>query len=1386
MEKSFTARKRVRKYFGRLASAVEMPNLIEVQKTSHEQFLQRETDSNNRTDSGLQAVFKSVFPIKDFSERGTLEFVKYEFELPKYDVEECQQRGMTYAAPLKVTLRLVVWDIDEETQSRSIRDVKEQDVFMGDMPLMTDNGTFVINGTERVIVSQMHRSPGVFFDHDKGKTHSSGKFLFTARIIPYRGSWLDFEFDAKDLVFVRIDRRRKLPVTTLLIALDNEETEKLRLQRASAGKTVAPNEATGMTPEDILDYFYKKITFIRVKKKGWKTGFVGDRFRGVKLVIDLINAKTNRVAAKAGTKMTPRVIRNLEQKGLKEQLVTTEYLIGSYMAVDLINPKTGEIYIEAGGEITEETMEVLDNAKINEIVTLAIDHVNVGPYIRNTLAVDKNTNREEALIDIYRVMRPGEPPTLETAETLFGSLFFNSDRYDLSAVGRVKMNSRLGFETEDSVRVLRKVDILEVVRTMVELKDGRGEIDDIDHLGNRRVRSVGELMENQYRIGLLRMERAIRERMSSVDIDTVMPHDLINAKPAAAAVREFFGSSQLSQFMDQTNPLSEITHKRRLSALGPGGLTRERAGFEVRDVHPTHYGRICPIETPEGPNIGLINSLATYARVNKYGFIETPYRRVINSTVGKEVVYLSAMEEGRYTIAQANAETDEKGKFTEDLVSCRKGGNFIMSRPEDIDFIDVSPKQLVSVATALIPFLENDDANRALMGSNMQRQAVPLIQTEAPLVGTGMEAAVARDSGATIIAKRSGIVDQVDATRIVVSATEETSHSVTGVDIFNLLKFQRSNQNTYLHQRPLVKVGNRVKAGDTIADGPSTDLGELALGRNVLVAFMPWQGYNFEDSILISERIVRDDVFTSIHIEEFEVMARDTKLGQEEITRDIPNVGEEALKNLDEAGIVYIGAEVKPSDILVGKVTPKGESPMTPEEKLLRAIFGEKASDVRDSSLKLPPGISGTVVEVRVFSRRGVVKDERALAIERAEVEKLAKDRDDERAILERSFLARLKALLLNKKAAGGPKDLKSGTKITDEVLDSFTAGQCSQIVIANDRVMKDVESLKGHFEADIAKLQERFENKVDKLQRGDDLSPGVMKMVKVFVAVKRKLQPGDKMAGRHGNKGVISKIVPIEDIPYLEDGTPVDIVLNPLGVPSRMNVGQILETHLGWACAGLGRQIGEILEANDSSNVAKNLKAKLKDIYGPRAYRDDIAGLNDEEILELGENLKSGVPIASPVFDGAHEADIVDMLEMAGLDNSGQVTLVDGRTGEPFHRQVTVGYIYMLKLHHLVDDKIHARSIGPYSLVTQQPLGGKAQFGGQRFGEMEVWALEAYGAAYTLQEMLTVKSDDVSGRTKVYEAIVRGYDTFEAGIPESFNVLVKELHSLGLNIELG
>ncbi|MEQ9326502.1 MAG: DNA-directed RNA polymerase subunit beta, partial [Rhodospirillales bacterium] len=1037
-------------------------------------------------------------------------------------------------------------------------------------------------------------------------------------------------------------------------------------------------------------------------------------------------------------------------------------------------------------EITEETLEKFAEQNVSSFSTLAIDHLNIGPYIRNTLAADKNASRDEALVDIYRVMRPGEPPTLETAENLFQGLFFDSERYDLSAVGRVKMNARLGFTTDDTVRVLRKEDILAVVKILVDLKDGKGEIDDIDHLGNRRVRSVGELMENQYRVGLLRMERAIRERMGSVDIDTVMPHDLINAKPAAAAVREFFGSSQLSQFMDQTNPLSEITHKRRLSALGPGGLTRERAGFEVRDVHPTHYGRICPIETPEGPNIGLINSLATFARVNKYGFIESPYRKVIDGRTTDEVVYMTAMDEGRYTVAQANAELDAEGRFVEDLVNCRTRGDYHLAMPSDIDYIDVSPKQLVSVAAALIPFLENDDANRALMGSNMQRQAVPLLQAEAPLVGTGMERAVAHDSGAAIVARRSGLVDQVDATRIVIRATEETKADAPGVDIYNLRKFQRSNQNTCINQRPLVKVGDRVEAGDIIGDGPSTDLGELALGRNVLCAFMPWNGYNYEDSILISERIVRDDVFTSIHIEEFEVMARDTKLGQEDITRDIPNVGEEALKNLDEAGIVYIGAEVNPSDILVGKVTPKGESPMTPEEKLLRAIFGEKASDVRDTSLRLPPGVAGTVVEVRVFSRRGVDKDERAMAIERAEIERLAKDRDDERAILERSFFGRLKDLLMGHKTVSGPKGIKVGAKVTEALLGDFTPGQWRQIVVEDDARMSEIEALKATFDGSIKHLEARFDNKVEKLQRGDELPPGVMKMVKVFVAVKRKLQPGDKMAGRHGNKGVISRIMPMEDMPYLDDGTPVDIVLNPLGVPSRMNVGQILETHLGWACAGLGRQVGEALRvANANAAGMKDLKSKLKSIYGDEVFTDEIDSMEDHEILDLAANISKGVPIATPVFDGAREPDIVEMLEKAGLSSSGQVTLVDGRTGEPFDRQVTVGYIYMLKLHHLVDDKIHARSIGPYSLVTQQPLGGKAQFGGQRFGEMEVWALEAYGAAYTLQEMLTVKSDDVSGRTKVYEAIVRGDDTFEAGIPESFNVLVKELRSLGLNVEL-
>jgi DNA-directed RNA polymerase subunit beta len=1384
MIRSFTGRKRIRKDFGKIPEVARMPNLIEVQKTSYDQFLQMGGTAEDRLRTGLQEVFKSVFPIRDFAERAELQFVRYNLEEPKYDVEECQQRGMTYAAPLKVILRLVVWDIDEDTGARSIRDIKEQDVYMGDMPLMTPNGTFVINGTERVIVSQMHRSPGVFFDHDRGKTHSSGKYLFAARVIPYRGSWLDFEFDAKDLVYVRIDRRRKLPVTTLLLALDGAETAKLRAERAAESKELEPHEAQGMSAEEILDYFYDQVIYTRVKER-WQTPFNPERLRGTKVTRDLVNAKTGKVAAEAGTKITPRMAKKLQAAGLKIQAVEDDELYGHFVATDLIDKKTGVVLCEAGDEITEPVLTALNEAGIKIIATLSIDHINVGPYMRSTLAADKNTNREEALIDIYRVMRPGEPPTLETAESMFKGLFFDGERYDLSAVGRVKMNSRLGFEPDDTMRTLRKTDILAILKILVDLKDGRGEIDDIDHLGNRRVRSVGELMENQYRIGLLRMERAIKERMSSVEIDSVMPHDLINAKPAAAAVREFFGSSQLSQFMDQTNPLSEITHKRRLSALGPGGLTRERAGFEVRDVHPTHYGRICPIETPEGPNIGLINSLATYARINKYGFIESPYRKVEKSRVTDEVHYLSAMDEGRYTVAQANAPLDRNFRFTDDLISCRRGGEYLMARPGDIDFMDVSPKQLVSVAASLIPFLENDDANRALMGSNMQRQAVPLLQTEAPLVGTGMEDTVARDSGVAIAARRSGVVDQVDATRMVVRVTEETSSGEQAVDIYNLLKFQRSNQNTCINQRPLVKVGDVVERGDIVADGPSTNLGELALGRNVLVAFMPWQGYNFEDSILISERIVRDDVFTSIHIEEFEVMARDTKLGQEEITRDIPNVGEDALHNLDEAGIVYIGAEVLASDILVGKVTPKGESPMTPEEKLLRAIFGEKASDVRDTSLRVPPGVSGTVVEVRVFSRRGVEKDERALAIEQAEIERLAKDRDDEKAILERSFYGRLKDQLVNQISTSGPKDLKADTRISEKVLSDYTPGQWRQITVKNAKRQADLEALNKQFDEAIGELTARFDNKVDKLQRGDELAPGVMKMAKVFVAVKRKLQPGDKMAGRHGNKGVISKIVPIEDMPYTEDGTPVDIVLNPLGVPSRMNVGQILETHLGWACHSLGRQVGELLEQYRHGGKVDMLKKKLKQVYGDKTYKGDISPLEENQIVELCDNIRDGVPVASPVFDGAREEDINEMLEQAGLKTSGQVTLIDGRTGEIFHRPVTVGYIYMLKLHHLVDDKIHARSIGPYSLVTQQPLGGKAQFGGQRFGEMEVWALEAYGAAYTLQEMLTVKSDDVSGRTKVYESIVKGDDNFEAGIPESFNVLVKELRSLGLNVEL-
>jgi DNA-directed RNA polymerase subunit beta len=1350
------SRKRIRKVFGKGIEVAVMPNLIEVQKESYDQFLQVKEPTGGRINEGLQAVFKSVFPISDFSGQAVLEFVRYEFEAPKFDVEECQQRGMTFAAPFKVTLRLIVFEIDPDTQAKSVKDIKEQDVYMGDIPLMTSNGTFVVNGTERVIVSQMHRSPGVFFDHDKGKSHSSGKLLFAARIIPYRGSWLDFEFDPKDIVFARIDRRRKLPITTLLYAL-------------------------GLQGEEILHEFYKSVGYTQTKD-GWKTSFDVDRYKGIKPTVDLIDAKTKAVVVEAGKKITPRLAKKIADDGTKELLVRDEDLYGRYIADELVNEKTGEIFAEAGDEIDEKVLNALKEAGFTKLNLLDIDHINTGAYIRNTLKADKVESYEQALIEIYRVMRPGEPPTRESAEALFNGLFFDSERYDLSAVGRVKMNMRLELDVPDTMRVLRREDMLAVIKTLHELRDGKGEVDDIDHLGNRRVRSVGELMENQYRLGLVRMERAIKERMSSVDIDTVMPHDLINAKPAAAAVREFFGSSQLSQFMDQTNPLSEITHKRRLSALGPGGLTRERAGFEVRDVHPTHYGRICPIETPEGPNIGLINSLATYARVNKYGFIETPYRTVNNGKVSKDVTYLSAIEEGKHYIAQANVALTKDNKFAEDMVIARNYGDVLSVPADKIDYVDVSPKQLVSVAAALIPFLENDDANRALMGSNMQRQAVPLVRTNAPLVGTGMESIVARDSGAAFAARRTGVVDQVDAKRIVIRATEETDPSKSGVDIYTLAKFQRSNQNTCINQRPLVRVGDQVKQGDIIADGPSTDLGDLALGQNVLVAFMPWNGYNFEDSILLSERIVRDDVFTSIHIEEFDVMARDTKLGPEEITRDIPNVGEESLKNLDEAGIVYIGAEVKPGDILCGKITPKGESPMTPEEKLLRAIFGEKASDVRDTSLRLPPGVAGTVVEVRVFNRHGVDKDERALAIEREEIERLAKDRDDELKILDRNAYGRLHDFLNGKVATGGPRGHKIDGKITEKILEDIPRSQWWSIALSAEKSIAELEAMKLQYDEAKKRLETRFLDKVEKLQRGDELPPGVMKMVKVFVAVKRKIQPGDKMAGRHGNKGVVSRIVPVEDMPFLEDGTHVDIVLNPLGVPSRMNVGQILETHLGWACAGLGKQVGQMLDAYQESQKIKPLRDGLFKIYGKN---DELDALDDSELVESAQNLRRGVPIATPVFDGAREDDIAKMLSDAGLNSSGQVTLYDGKTGEVFDRPVTVGYIYMLKLHHLVDDKIHARSIGPYSLVTQQPLGGKAQFGGQRFGEMEVWALEAYGAAYTLQEMLTVKSDDVAGRTKVYEAIVRGDDAFESGIPESFNVLVKEMRSLGLNVEL-
>lgn len=1386
MKESYTSKRRVRRNFGRIDAVSDMPSLIEVQTGSYADFIESDKEKG-QCEFGLEEVFKSIFPIKDFSGSGELEFVKYELEEPKYDVDECIKRDMTYAAPVKATLRLVVWDIDEATGAKSIHDIKEQDVYMGDIPLMTDKGTFIFNGTERVVVSQMHRSPGVFFDHDKGKTVASGKYLFAARIIPYRGSWLDFEFDAKDLVYARIDRRRKLPVTSILYSLYSKETEDKIKELKAQGKKIDPSEIKGMDKEEILSYFYDVDTYV-ADKKAWKVKFLPERMKGVKFDFDLVNTKTGETVWEKGKKLTPRSAQKLADEGLEFYKVSPDQLFGKFLATAVINPKTGEIIADAGAELNEEVLTNISAAKVGEIKVLYIDNVNVGPYIRNTLEADKNHNREEALLDIYRVMRPGEPPTYETADQLFRSLFFDNDRYDLSSVGRVKMNVALDISFEDApdtYRTLRKDDILRIVKRLVELRDGKGEVDDIDHLGNRRVRSVGELMENQYRMGLLRMERAIRERMSSESLNNVKPQDLVNAKPIASVIREFFGSSQLSQFMDQNNPLSEITHKRRLSALGPGGLSRDRAGFEVRDVHPTHYGRICPIETPEGPNIGLINSLSTYARINKYGFIECPYRKVVNGVVTNEVVYLSANEEGKFKIAEANAKVKDDGHFENDLIACRKAGEFEFAHPEEVDFIDVSPQQLVSVATALIPFLENDDANRALMGANMQRQGVPLLRSEAPLVGTGMEATVAKDSGATVVAKYDGIVDAVDANRIVVRSLNDNVADA-GVEIYKLQKFRRSNQNTCINQVPLVKVGDHVKAGDIMADGPCTDMGELALGRNLLVAFMPWNGLNYEDAILLSENISRNDVLTSLHIEEFEVMARDTKLGQEEITRDIPNVGEEALRNLDEAGIVYIGAEVKAGDILVGKVTPKGESPVTPEEKLLRAIFGEKASDVRDTSLRVQPGIEGIVVDVHVFSRRGVEKDERALSIEQEEISQLAKDRDDEIAIIRRSFEARLQSMLMGQKVVDAPKGIAKNATITEEVLSAVPSSQWRKIVVKDEEVMARIEEFLAAFDTRVEKVQKHFENKVEKVQRGDDLLPGVLKMVKVFIATKRKIQTGDKIAGRHGNKGTISRVLPLQDMPYMEDGTPVDIVLNPLGVPSRMNVGQILETHLGWAASELGKQLNEMCEQyKRGEKTIDELNAKLKAIYGEKQYKNDIEPMNEAEKLEMISNLKNGVPMATPVFDGAHEDDINNMLELAGLPTSGQIDLYDGRTGEKFDRKVTVGTIYMIKLHHIVDEKMHARSVGPYSLVTQQPLGGKAQFGGQRFGEMEVWALQAYGAAYTLQEMLTVKSDDVNGRTKVYEAIVRGDDGFEAGVPESFNVLVKEIKSLCLNVEL-
>jgi len=1356
MAYSFTEKKRIRKNFGKQGSVLETPYLLAIQLDSYRQFLQAAKAEDGREDVGLHAAFKTVFPISSYSGNAVLEYVSYRLGEPVFDVKECQLRGLTYAAPLRVKVRLVVYDKEAAGPKKPVKDVREQEVYLGELPLMTDNGTFVVNGTERVIVSQLHRSPGVFFDHDRGKSHSSGKLLFSARIIPYRGSWLDFEFDAKDCVFARIDRRRKLPVSIILRAL-------------------------GMNEGEVLDTFFDKNRFF-LSKDETSLELVPARLRGETAAFEIRIG--DKVVVEEGRRITARHVRQLEDAGVSRLAVPRDYIYGKILSHDVVNTETGEIIAKANEVITAASAEKFIEIGITEVRTLYVNDLDRGPYISDTLRIDPTKNRLEALVEIYRMMRPGEPPTRDAAENLFSNLFFNAERYDLSGVGRMKFNRRVGRKEITGANVLSKDDILDVLKVLIAIRNGDGTVDDIDHLGNRRVRSVGEMAENAFRVGLVRVERAVKERLNIAETEPLMPQEMINAKPVAAAVKEFFGSSQLSQFMDQNNPLSEVTHKRRVSALGPGGLTRERAGFEVRDVHPTHYGRVCPIETPEGPNIGLINSLSVYARTNQYGFLETPYRRVENGRVTDKIDFLSAIEEGEFAIAQANATTSPKGELTDDLVSCRFQNEFTLMPRDRINYMDVSPKQIVSVAASLIPFLEHDDANRALMGANMQRQAVPTLRTESPLVGTGMERPVAIDSGVTVVATRGGVVDSVDASRIVVRVNDaETTSGEPGVDIYNLTKYTRSNQNTCINQRPLVSAGDVIARGDVLADGPSTDLGELALGQNMLVAFMPWNGYNFEDSILISERVVQEDRFTTIHIEELTCVARDTKLGSEEITADIPNVGDQALNKLDEAGIAFIGAEVRAGDILVGKVTPKGETQLTPEEKLLRAIFGEKASDVKDTSLRVPPGMDGTVIDVRVFTRDGVEKDSRALSIEKAEIERVRKDFGDQQRILEDDMFQRVRGMLLGKVAAGGPSKLKSGTKITAEYLDGLKRDDWFEIRLDDEDANSQLEATAERMREQRKMFEARLENKRAKITQGDDLSPGVLKMVKVYLAVKRRVQPGDKMAGRHGNKGVISTIVPVEDMPYLEDGTPVDVVLNPLGVPSRMNVGQVLETHLGWAAKGLGLKIGRMLEQQQAVGEVRKFVTRIYNESG--GQKEKIDSLNDQEVVALAKNLSRGVPIATPVFDGAAETEIKRLLELADLPLSGQTMLVDGRTGERFERPVTVGYMYMLKLNHLVDDKMHARSTGPYSLVTQQPLGGKAQFGGQRFGEMEVWALEAYGAAYTLQEMLTVKSDDVNGRTKMYKNIVDGNHQMDAGMPESFNVLVKEIRSLAINVEL-